>query len=98
MNSRAVLHLDGANFFETLLTKVTALCEQIHSASLEVLIFVQVQLQKTTTKKQKKKNRNRSVSSKDKVFKKILIKKEKRKHLLVAQSQSRVTANAALST
>lgn len=45
MSSRAVLHPDGADPFETLLAKVTALCEQVHSASLEVLILVQVQLQ-----------------------------------------------------
>lgn len=44
VNLRAVFHPDGANLFETLLTKVTALCEKIHPAPLEVLIFVQVQL------------------------------------------------------
>lgn len=44
VNLRAILHPDGANLFETLLTKITALCEKIHPAPLEVLIFVQVQL------------------------------------------------------
>lgn len=43
-NLRAVLYPDGANLFETLLTKVTALREKIHPAPLEVLIFVQIQL------------------------------------------------------
>lgn len=46
VDSRAVLHPDGADLFQTLLAKVAALGEQIHPASLEVLKLVKVQLQK----------------------------------------------------
>lgn len=48
LNLRAILHPDGADLFETLLAKVTALRKQIHPAPLEVLIFIQVQLNKIT--------------------------------------------------
>lgn len=41
---RAVLHLDGADFLETLLREVTALSEQVHPTPLEVLKLKEVYL------------------------------------------------------
>lgn len=43
-DSRAVLHLDGADLLETLLGQVAALSEQVHPAALEVLKLKEVYL------------------------------------------------------
>lgn len=45
---RAVLHLDGADFLETLLREVTALSEQVHPTPLEVLKLKEVYLKNIT--------------------------------------------------
>lgn len=43
-DSRAVLHLDGADLLETFLGQVAALSEQVHPTALEVLKLKEVYL------------------------------------------------------